>query len=314
MRVGTVSILICLAWSRGSLAQTIPVSSKCVSPEYRQLDFWVGDWDAFDSGGSTPVARTRVDVLLGGCVLHEVYDGADGHRGESFTIYDSSRKVWHQSWVTNRGELLVIEGSARNGEIVLSGKDLSRTGTERQVQGTWKPVPGGVRESAAISTDDGKTWNSWFDLVFRPHVSNMPVLDSHASVHQFTSQEDLVVTDERTLRDLNNEYIRAFMTGDVPWYQQHLSEDFVCIEYDGSVLKKPEFLAQAGLGPDVAEYKLDKVDVRIYGDVSLVQATGLFRRKDGSLGTSRYIDVYVRKPDGWKAVSAQVTRAPHASS
>jgi hypothetical protein len=32
------------------------------------------------------------------------------HKGQSFTIYDVARDVWHQTWVTNRGELLEIEG------------------------------------------------------------------------------------------------------------------------------------------------------------------------------------------------------------
>ena len=58
----------------------------------------------------------------------------------------------------------------------------------------------------------------------------------------------------------------------------------------------------------MADYKLEKVHVRIYGGAGLVQATGLFTRKDGTSGVSRYTDVYVQTEDGWKAVSAQITR------
>jgi ketosteroid isomerase-like protein len=113
---------------------------------------------------------------------------------------------------------------------------------------------------------------------------------------------------DRKIRQLNEEYIAAFMKSDVGWYQKHLAHDFVRIESDGSVLGKTEFLEQTAKGPDVAEYKLDQVNVRTYGAVVLVQATGLFRRKDGSRGKSLYIDVYVRKGDDWKVVSAQITR------
>src|SRR6202045_3560832 len=63
------------------------------APEYRQFDFWVGDWNAFEAGGAAPVARLRVDRLLDGCVLREDYEGADGHKGVSLSIYDASRKV-----------------------------------------------------------------------------------------------------------------------------------------------------------------------------------------------------------------------------
>jgi len=96
--------------------------SKCASAEHRRLDFWVGDWDAYDvGGGDKPSAHVRVDVILDGCALREVYEGTDGLVGESFTIYDASRKLWHQTWVTNRGQLLEIEGRFQGNSLTLEG-------------------------------------------------------------------------------------------------------------------------------------------------------------------------------------------------
>lgn len=114
--------------------------------------------------------------------------------------------------------------------------------------------------------------------------------------------------DSSKIRQTNEQYIDAFMKSDVGWYQEHLADDFVCIESDGSVLGKAEFLEQTAKGPDVVAYELDQVNVRIYGAVALVQATGLFTRRDGSRGKSRDTDVYVQKADEWKVVSAQITR------
>jgi ketosteroid isomerase-like protein len=115
-------------------------------------------------------------------------------------------------------------------------------------------------------------------------------------------------SDKDTLEQLNKEYVEAYMSADVAWYEQHLADDFVCIESDGSLLNKAEFLSKTAKGPDVADYKLQKVNVRIYGVVALVQATGIFTRKDESLGVSRYTDVYAQTGEEWKAVSAQITR------
>ena len=115
-------------------------------------------------------------------------------------------------------------------------------------------------------------------------------------------------SDVRTLQQLNQEYVDAFMNADVEWYRAHLAEDFVCVESDGSVLDKAEFLSNTVKGPDVLEYKLHEVDIRIYGDAALVRATGVWIREDGSMGMSRYTDVYIRISSEWKAVSAQITR------
>jgi ketosteroid isomerase-like protein len=115
-------------------------------------------------------------------------------------------------------------------------------------------------------------------------------------------------TDKATLGRLNQEYVDAFMNADVEWYREHLAEDFVCIESDGTILNKQEFLNTTLNGTDVTDYKLERVDVRIYGNAALVQATGLWTREDGSMGMSRYIDVYVKQREEWKTVSAQISR------
>jgi len=115
-------------------------------------------------------------------------------------------------------------------------------------------------------------------------------------------------SDAATLERLNQEYVNAFMNADVDWYRQHLTEDFTCVESDGTVLSKADFLANTMKGPDVAEYKLHEVDVRVYGVAALVRATGVWLREDGSMGMSRYADFYVKTGSGWQAVFAQITR------
>jgi ketosteroid isomerase-like protein len=115
-------------------------------------------------------------------------------------------------------------------------------------------------------------------------------------------------SDKLTLERLNQEYVDAFMNADVNWYREHLTDEFICIESDGSLVHKQKFLTNVAKGPDVADYKLEQVEVRIYGDTALVQATGLWTGRDGSKGMSRYIDVYVKEESKWKTVSAQITR------
>jgi hypothetical protein len=159
--------LLC-PWAFSPAAQN-PAPAPCAAAEYHQFDFWVGDWDSFELDSGKPDARLRVTHILDGCVIHEDYQSISGHKGESFSVYDATRKVWHQTWVTNRAELLMIEGQFRKDEMTLSGSDLTAHGEKRLVRGVWKPVEGGVRETAVTSLDDGKTWKPWFDLIFRRH-------------------------------------------------------------------------------------------------------------------------------------------------
>lgn len=188
-------------------------SAKCVGAAYRQFDFWVGDWDVFDVGSSIPVAHARIDLILDGCVLREDYQGTDGHKGQSFTIYDAARRVWHQSWVTNRGELLEIEGKIENGEIILSGEDRAAGSL---VRGTWKPQNGDVRETAVTSTDGGNTWKPWFDLVFRRKAS--AVGDAHTSAD-----------DRKALAALDFKYQAAVKENDAATMEAILADDFALV-------------------------------------------------------------------------------------
>ena len=126
------------------------------------------------------------------------------------------------------------------------------------------------------------------------------------------TEMELDNSDKTTLERLNQEYVDAFMNADVEWYREHLADDFVVIESDGSVFNKTQFLSNTAKGPDVADYRLQDVNVRIYGNVALVQATGLWTGKNGSNGMSRYTDVYVRAGEEWKTVSAQITRTSQA--
>src|SRR5262249_41651399 len=162
--------IACVAfmWVGAAARPAVQVSpgSRCVAPENQQFDFWVGEWAVFETNGSTAVAPGRVRPPTDGCTLREDYKDTNGLEGESLSSYDATTRSWQQTWLTNRGELLVIHGGLRDGEMVFSGTLHAPTG-ETSVRARWKPVGGGVRETAERSSDGGKTWRPWFDLIFR---------------------------------------------------------------------------------------------------------------------------------------------------
>jgi hypothetical protein len=140
--------------------------SPCSAPEYRQFDFWAGDWDVYDSGDSKPSMQIRVDKILGGCALRESYEDVNGMIGESLNVYDAARKTWQQTWATNRGQVLLLEGRLDGGKMVFRATEQTASGPVLW-RAVWIPQGSEVRETAETSSDGGKTWKPKFDIVFR---------------------------------------------------------------------------------------------------------------------------------------------------
>lgn len=147
----------------------------CDSPEYHQLDFWIGDWDTLDmqdhpDGKGPSIARARITPVLDGCALHELYEQTDGLIGESYTLYVPTRKQWHQSWVNNGANLWLQDGDFRDGVLTLTAVTYGKDGAEIQHRITWAKQGDGVREISHASRDSGKTWAVEFDCLFIRHA------------------------------------------------------------------------------------------------------------------------------------------------
>jgi hypothetical protein len=165
-----------IAFINQAVATTAVASTPfgCSVAEYHQLDFWIGDWDTFetDTPGGPSVARAHVDAIAGGCAVHELYEQFDGLIGDSILSYDPVRKQWQQTWVTNRGSIMVLFGNFKDGALILEGDAHLRDGTSVKQRITWKAQDKGVRESAVLSKDAGKTWAPAFDVMFVKHKDN----------------------------------------------------------------------------------------------------------------------------------------------
>ena len=172
MARGLFAIALSVLASAASNAAGVPaISPGCNAAEYHQLDFWIDDWDTFetDSPGGASVARAHVDRIAQGCGLHELYEQTDGLIGDSILSYDSVRRQWQQTWITNRGSIMVITGNVKDGALVLEGEVHRNDGQMALQRISWKAEGGGVRESALISRDRGKTWSPAFDVLFLKH-------------------------------------------------------------------------------------------------------------------------------------------------
>jgi hypothetical protein len=161
---GAALPLAALAQSPAPAAPPAP----CATPQDRQFDFWLGDWNVTDRASGKPVGTNRITSELKGCVLEEHWNGAGGEHGNSFNHYDAARKVWHQTWVDDHGGILYLDGGLRDGAMVLSGRRRTRAGKTVVDRITFsRAADGSVRQHWEISPDGGPTWTTSFDGIYR---------------------------------------------------------------------------------------------------------------------------------------------------
>jgi hypothetical protein len=112
--------------------------SAPLAPEHHQFDFWVGHWSVVTADGQ-PAGTNQIEKILGGHVLRESWVGASGLRGHCFSTWDAAKQCWHQTWVDDRGTVLLLDGQFVEKRMVLSSAP--RGGHIDRI--TWEPLPGG---------------------------------------------------------------------------------------------------------------------------------------------------------------------------
>lgn len=137
------------------------------SSEARQFDFWVGDWEVFSPDGKK-AGENLIEKVAGGQGLLESWTGTGGYTGKSLNTWIAHKSRWQQFWVGADGALELSGGLNAAGEMVLSGRTPGSEGKATLNRITWTPKSDGtVRQHWEISTDEGGSWGTAFDGLYR---------------------------------------------------------------------------------------------------------------------------------------------------
>ncbi len=134
----------------------------CESAEYRAFDFWLGEWDVFTPDGKL-AGSNKIERRYNGCVVHERYTTPRPYAGESLNAYDSSRKMWHQTWMDNSGTVLLLDGGIQGKSMVLQGNGVDNEGKAIRHRITWTPQTDGTVRQHWESTNAKGQWSTAFD-------------------------------------------------------------------------------------------------------------------------------------------------------
>lgn len=133
----------------------------CIGAEFRQFDFWVGNWNVKNPKGKQ-VGTNEISRGSEGCVIREQWKSASGGTGMSINYYDPDDRKWHQDWVGGDGLILHLKGELVGNAMIMRGPSKTPKGTLLN-EVSWTPTPEGeVKQQWRTSTDGGKSWETVF--------------------------------------------------------------------------------------------------------------------------------------------------------
>ncbi|HMV47293.1 MAG TPA: FG-GAP-like repeat-containing protein [Blastocatellia bacterium] len=171
---GVIDFLLTSTWSNIKgfrsgrmfvISGKVPAAPCADQPQYKQFDFWVGEWDV--TVQDRKVADSSIQRTVGSCVIYENYEQAGGFQGKSFNFYDANLGKWRQTWVDATGTAADFSGEYKDGAMRYEGESHRANGTKlKQRMTVYNLGPNRVRQYGERSTDEGKTWAVTYDFLY----------------------------------------------------------------------------------------------------------------------------------------------------
>ena len=166
--------LVAVALAAIILATTVVLAQSqpqygCDSPESKQLDFWVGEWElAYSMGGKEARSRNKITKTLDGCAILEEFTGAPGTRldGRSYSAYDRASKRWKQTWVDNTASYLDFVGATVDGDMAFV-RSVTKDGKTTHQRMVFRDVKPESLRWLWQSSPDGTTWTTQWEIQYR---------------------------------------------------------------------------------------------------------------------------------------------------
>jgi tetratricopeptide (TPR) repeat protein len=148
-------------------------AAPCEDAEFRQFDFWIGDWDVTSTADGVSRGSSHIAKEMGGCVIWENWTSAgSSYFGKSYNTYNLNLHRWEQYWVDNSAGTIFFYGNLKDGVMDYWTDDVAQPNGQklrRHLQ-FFNLGPGKVRQFSQGSTDGGKTWQVEYDLTYNRHA------------------------------------------------------------------------------------------------------------------------------------------------
>jgi hypothetical protein len=139
------------------------------TPESRQFDFWIGDWNVTSNlNGGAQAGRSHVELILGQCVIFENWSTPNGS-GKSFNAWNADLGCWQQNWMDDTGDVTnYTDGHFTDAAMRFRADKKDGAGKWQKHRLTFFPLgPDEVRQLGEHSDDGGANWVVDYDLDYR---------------------------------------------------------------------------------------------------------------------------------------------------
>jgi ketosteroid isomerase-like protein len=117
--------------------------------------------------------------------------------------------------------------------------------------------------------------------------------------------------DEQALIKIQHDWAEARMKGDSSYTRRLETENCTVVWPDGSIVNKREDLKSMVGDIGFTEFKIDDLQVRLYGDTGIVVGHGTIKAHQGKQnllgGKFVWTDTFIKRDGVWKVVASQVT-------
>ena len=142
----------------------------CDSPESRQLDFWIGEWELTYANpkGEPAKSRNRITRTLDGCAILEEFTGAPGTKldGRSYSTYDRATRRWRQTWVDNTASYLDFTGATVEGNMAFV-REATKDGKTTHQRMVFRDVKPDSLTWLWQASTDGKAWATQWEIAYK---------------------------------------------------------------------------------------------------------------------------------------------------
>lgn len=141
----------------------------------REFDFWIGEWDVYPNGTNVLVGQSKIEMASGGCMILENWSAIGGapNTGKSMNYVNPATGKWEQLWIGSGGinqnnPQRFVDGTYKDGAMRFTFEQVTPQGQKQTGRFSFfNEGPYQVRQFNEVSNDDGNTWTTVYDFVYK---------------------------------------------------------------------------------------------------------------------------------------------------